>query len=124
MEFECHSPIGVDGHCVDDGQSEFFVKLVDGVQLPHLEHESSDGFCLGFPCRLCGAELLKLCLGFFVSLRKPIVPDGVILLVLRCLRILCDAAFCRFGHHIDFLKQAFNFCINTCAVRQRGLLYA
>ena len=32
--------------------------------------------------RICGAELLKLCLGFFVSLRKPIVPDGVILLVL------------------------------------------
>ena len=28
----------MDGHCVNSGQPELFVKLVDGVQLLHLEH--------------------------------------------------------------------------------------
>lgn len=65
--------------------------------------------------------MLKLCLGFFVPLHKPIVPGGVLLLVLRRLRILCNTAFCQFGHHIDFLKQALNFSIDTRAVRQRSL---
>ena len=62
LEFEGHSSAGVNGHCVDNGQPEFFVKLVDGVQLLHLEHESSDGFCLGFPCsfvvRSCSSRAL------------------------------------------------------------------
>ena len=62
LEFEGHSSVGVNGHCVDNGQPEFFLKLVDAVQLLHLEHESSDGFCLGFPCsfvvRSCSSRAL------------------------------------------------------------------
>ncbi len=30
-------------------------------------------------------------------------------------------AFFQFGHHIDFLKQALDFCINACTVCQGGL---
>ena len=75
LEFEGHPPIGVNGHRVYDGQPELFIKLGDGVQLLHLKHKRSDGFCLGFPCRLCGAELLKLCLGFFIPLHKSIVAN-------------------------------------------------
>ena len=109
LEFEGHSSAGVNGHCVDNGQPEFFVKLVDGVQLLHLEHESSDGFCLGFPCSFCSAELFEPCLGFFIPLYKPIVPGGVFFLVLCRLRILRNAAFFQFGYHIDLLKQGLHW---------------
>ena len=121
LEFVSHSSVGVNGHCVDNGQPEFFVKLVDGVQLLHLEHESSDGFCLGFPCSFCSAELFEPCLGFLIPLYKPIVPGGVFFLVLCRLRIFRNAAFCQFGHHIDLLKQGLDFPINTCTVCQRSL---
>ena len=43
------------------------------------------------------------------------------LLVLRRLRILCNAAFCEFGYNFDLLKQTLNFCINACTVCQGGL---
>lgn len=109
------------GYRVDNGEPELFVKLGEGIQFLHLKHKRSNGFCLGFPFSLCGAELLKLCLGFFVPLHKPIVPGGVLLMVLRRLRILCNAAFCQFGHNLDLLKQGLDFLINTRAVRQRSL---
>ena len=64
LEFEGHSSIDMNGHCVDNGQPELFVKLGEGIQLLHLKHKCSNGFCLGFPVNLCGAELLKLCLCF------------------------------------------------------------
>ena len=47
--------------------------------------------------------------------------SGVFFLILCRLRILCNAAFCQFCHHIDLLQQALDFCINARAVRQRGL---
>ena len=73
MEFEGHPSVGVNGYRVDNDQPELFVKLGEGIQFLHLKHKCSDGFCLSFPCRLCGAELLKLCLGFFILLRKTVV---------------------------------------------------
>ena len=82
LEFEGQPPISMDGHRVDNGQPELFVKLGEGIQFLQLEHKCSDGFCLGFPCRLCGAELFEPYLGFFVPLHKSIVPGGVLLLVL------------------------------------------
>ena len=73
MEFEGHPSVGVNGYRVDNDLPELFVKLGEGIQFLHLKHKCSDGFCLSFPCRLCGAELLKLCLGFFILLRKTVV---------------------------------------------------
>ena len=100
MEFEGHPSVGVNGYRVDNDQPELFVKLGEGIQFLHLKHcllytspsprdlfvklgegiqflhlkhKCSDGFCLSFPCRLCGAELFKLCLGFFILLRKTVV---------------------------------------------------
>ena len=78
LEFEGHSPVGVNGHCVNSGQPELFVKLGEGVQFLHLKHESTDSFCLGFPCRLCGAELLKLCLGFFVFSAAKLLTHSLV----------------------------------------------
>ena len=66
MEFEGHSSVGVNGHCVNSGQPELFVKLGEGIQFLHLKHKRSDGFCLGFPCSFCSAELFEPCLGFFI----------------------------------------------------------
>ena len=73
MEFEGHPSVGVNGYRVDNDQPELFVKLGEGIQFLHLKHKCSDSFCLSFPCRLCGAELFKLCLGFFILLRKTVV---------------------------------------------------
>ena len=72
-----NSEIDVIGHCVNSGQPEFFVKLGEDIQFLHLKHKCSDGFCLGFPCSFCSAELFEPCLGFFIPLYKPIVPGGV-----------------------------------------------
>ena len=83
----------MNGHCVDNGQPELFVKLGEGIQLLHLKHKCSNGFCLSFPVNLCGAELLKLCLGFFVPFHKPIVPGDVLPLVLSRLRIYHDSNY-------------------------------
>ena len=116
LEFESHPPIGVNGYCIYDNQPELFIKLGEGIQFLHLEHKGSDGFCLGFPCSLCGAELLKLSLCLFVPLHKPIVPGGVFFLVLCRLRILRNTTLCQFGHHINLLKQALDFCVNARAV--------
>ena len=95
LKFESHPPVGVDGYGINDCQPELFVKLAEGIQLLHLKHKASDGFCLGFPCSLCGAELLKLSLCLFVPLHKPIVPGSVFFLVLRRLRILRNTALCQ-----------------------------
>lgn len=111
----------MDSYRVDDGQPEFFIKFDEDTQFLHLKHKCSDGFCLVFPSSLCSAELFKLYFCFFVLLHKSIVPGGVLLLVLSCLRILRNAAFCQFGHNIDLLKQGLDFLINTRAVRQRRL---
>ena len=70
LEFEFHPSVSVGRYRVNDCQPELFVKLGENVQFLHLEHESSDGICLGFPCCLCGSELLKLCLDFSSYLRK------------------------------------------------------
>lgn len=86
-EAEGHPSIGVDGHLVNDGQPELLVKLGEGIQFLHLEHERTNGFCLSVPCGLCGAELFKLRFCFFVPLHKAVVPSGIFLLVLRRLRV-------------------------------------
>ena len=121
LEFEGHSSVSVNGHCVNSGQPELFDKLGEGIQFLLLKHKASDGFCPGFPCSFCSAELFEPCLGFFIPLYKPIVPGGVFFLVLCRLRILRNAAFCQFGHNLDLLKQGLDFLINTRAVRQRSL---
>ena len=82
LEFECHPPIGVDGHCVNDGQPELIVEIGESIQFLHLEHKCSNGFCLGFPSTLCCTELLKLRLCLLESLYKTVVPCGIFFLVL------------------------------------------
>ena len=95
LEFEGHSSVGVNGHCVNSGQPELFVKLGEGVQFLHLKHESTDSFCLGFPCSFCSAEMFEPCLGFFIPLYKPIVPGGVY----DCCGIAFAGAHCRGTFH-------------------------
>ena len=75
----------MDGHRIDHGPPEFFIKLRKRIKFLHLKHERSDGFCLRISFCLCGAELLKLLLGFFVPLNKAVVPGSVFDLVLYCL---------------------------------------
>lgn len=48
-EFECHPPIGVYGHRIDNRQPEFLVKFGKRIQLLHLEHECANGIRLGLP---------------------------------------------------------------------------
>ena len=120
-EAECHPPIGVNGHLINDGQPELLVKLGEDIQFLHLEHERTNGFCLGFPCGLRGAELLKLHFCFFVPLHKAVVPGGIFLLVLRRLRVFRNAAPGQFGHHIDLREQALDLRVDARAIRQRGL---
>lgn len=36
LEFEGHSPVGVDGHCIYNGQPKLFVKLGEGIQFLRL----------------------------------------------------------------------------------------
>ena len=81
-EAEAHPPIGVDGHCVNDGQPELIVEIGESIQFLYLEHERTNGFCLGFPSTLCCTELLKLRLCLFESLYKTVVPCGIFFLVL------------------------------------------
>ena len=65
LEFESHPPIGVDGHCVNDGQPELIVEIGESIQFLHLEHKCSNGFRLGFPCSFCSAELFEPCLPLY-----------------------------------------------------------
>lgn len=120
-EAEAHPPIGVDGHLVNDGQPELLVKFGEDIHFLHLEHECTNGFCLGFPCGLRGAELLKLRFCFFVPLRKTVIPGGIFLLILRRLCIFRNAALGQFGHHIDLREQALDLRVDARAIRQRGL---
>ena len=78
MEFEGHPSVGVNGYRVDNDQPELFVKLGEGIQFLHLKHKCSDGFCLSFPCRLCGAELFSYALAFLYCSAKLLYQDSAV----------------------------------------------
>ena len=78
LKFDCHPPVGVYGHRIDNSQPELVVKFGERVQLLHLEHECANGIRLFLPCVLYAVQLLNpfFCLFVCSETAKALISSG------------------------------------------------